>query len=99
MPIEPNWGIKKNSDGKNTFWFGFKGHLVVTTKSQYIASRLMTSGNLSDSKTANPLLKEVENLFPGHFTTTILDARYDFEPIYRQLHEYQMRAVIHYKSE
>lgn len=33
-PIEPNWGIKKNSDGKNTFWFGFKGHLAVTTKSQ-----------------------------------------------------------------
>ncbi len=24
-PTEPNWGIKKNSDGKNTFWFGLKG--------------------------------------------------------------------------
>ena len=49
-PIEPNWGIKKNSDGKNTFWFGFKGHLAVTTKSQYIVGCLMTSANLSDSK-------------------------------------------------
>src|SRR5690606_4111690 len=29
IPIEPNWGIKKNSEGKNTFWYGFKGHLAV----------------------------------------------------------------------
>lgn len=95
-PIEPNWGIKKNSDGKNTFWFGFKGHLAVTTKSQYIVERLMTSANLSDSKAAIPLLKKVEDQFSGHFTTAILDAGYDYEPIYRQLQEYQMRAVIPY---
>ncbi|MEY9970629.1 transposase [Lysinibacillus sp. RC46] len=95
-PIEPNWGIKKNSDGKNTFWFGFKGHLAVATKSQYIVGRLMTSANLSDSKAAIPLLKKAENLFPGHFTTAILDAGYDYEPIYSQLHTYQMRAVIPY---
>lgn len=60
-PTKPNWGIKKNSNGKNTFWFGFKGHLAVTTKSQYIVSRLMTSANLSDSKAAIPLLKKVED--------------------------------------
>jgi len=95
-PIEPNWDIKKNSDGKNTFWFGFKGHLAVTTKSQYIIGSLMTSANLSDSKAAIPLLKKVEDQFPKHFTTAILDAGYDFEPIYRQLHAYQMRAVIPY---
>jgi transposase len=95
-PIEPNWGIKKNSDGKNTFWFGFKGHLAVTTKGQYIVGRLMTSANLSDSKAAIPLLKKVENQFPEHFTTAIFDAGYDYEPIYRQLHKYQMRAVIPY---
>ncbi|MFE3575404.1 transposase [Lysinibacillus sp. NPDC059133] len=96
VPIEPNWGIKKNSDGKNTFWFGFKGHLAVTTKGQYIVGRLMTSANLSDSKAAIPLLKKVENQFPEHFTTAIFDAGYDYEPIYRQLHKYQMRAVIPY---
>ena len=36
VPLEPNWGIKKNSEGKNTFWFGFKAHLAVGTSSQYI---------------------------------------------------------------
>lgn len=29
VPVHPNWGIKKNSEGKNTFWFGFKAHLAV----------------------------------------------------------------------
>jgi len=96
IPIEPQWGIKKNSDGKNTFWYGFKGHLAVSTKSQYIVARLMSSGNLSDSKAAIPLLKKVEDLIPEHFTTTIFDAGYDYEPIYRQALHQTMRIVIPY---
>ena len=96
IPIEPQWGIKKNSDGKNTFWYGFKGHLAVSTKSQYIVARLMSSGNLSDSKAAIPLLKKVEDLLPKHFTTAIFDAGYDYEPIYRQALHQTMRIVIPY---
>lgn len=34
VPQEPKWGIKKNSDGKNVFWYGFKGHLAVGSSSQ-----------------------------------------------------------------
>lgn len=71
-PNEPKLGVKKNSDGKNTFWYGFKGHLAVSTKSQYVVARLMTSGNLSDSKAAIPLLKRVHGLFSGQFTTDFL---------------------------
>lgn len=81
IPIEPQWGIKKNSNGKNTFCYGFKGHLAVSTKSQYIVARLMSSGNLSDSKVAIPLLKKVEDLLPPHFTTAIFDASYDYAPL------------------
>ena len=66
----------------------------MTTKSQYIVGCLMISAKLSDGKAAIPLLKKGEDLFPGHFKTAILDAGYDYEPIYCQLHEYQMRAVI-----
>ena len=96
IPIEPKWGIKKNSDGKNTFWYGFKGHLAVSTKSQYIVARLMSSGNLSDSKAAIPLLKKVNQLMPNHFTTAIFDAGYDYEAIYRQIWTHDMKAVIPY---
>lgn len=95
-PIEPNWGVKKNSDGKNTFWYGFKGHLAVSTKSQYIVARMMTSASISDSKLAIPLLKKVHQLCEGHFSTGMFDAGYDYEPIYRQLATYNMRSVIPY---
>ncbi len=92
MPIEPKWGVKKNSDGKNTFWFGYKGHLAVSTKSQYIVACLMSSGNLSDSKAAIPLLKKVEEVMPNQFTTAIFDAGYDYEAIYRQISNQDMKA-------
>lgn len=95
-PIAPQWGIKKNSDGKNTFWYGFKGHLAVSSKSQYIVSRLMTSGSLHDSKAAIPLLKKVKHLIPSHFTTALFDAGYDYEPIYTQATAQNMRIVIPY---
>ncbi|KXG44495.1 hypothetical protein U473_11075 [Tepidibacillus decaturensis] len=29
IPQDPQWGIKKNCEGKNVFWFGYKGHLAV----------------------------------------------------------------------
>ncbi|WP_431028769.1 transposase [Lysinibacillus sp. LZ02] len=96
IPIEPKWGVKKNSDGKNTFWFGFKGHLAVSTKSQYIVARLMSSGNLSDSKAAIPLLKKIAEVIPKQFSTTIFDAGYDYEAIYRQILHQDMKAVIPY---
>ena len=28
-PIDPKWGVKKNSEDKNEFWFGNKAHLAV----------------------------------------------------------------------
>lgn len=36
IPQDPKWGVKKNSEEKNVFWFGYKAHLVVGTSSQYI---------------------------------------------------------------
>ena len=96
IPIEPKWGVKKNSDGKNTFWYGFKGHLAVSTKSQYIVARLMSSGNLSDSKAAIPLLKKVAEVVPNQFATAVFDAGYDYEAIYRQILNQDMKAVIPY---
>jgi len=96
VPIEPHWGIKKNSDGKNTFWYGFKGHLAVSTKSQYIVGRLMSSGNLSDSKAAIPLLKKVDVIVPKQFKTALFDAGYDYTPIYKQALAQTMRVVIPY---
>ena len=56
----------------------------------------MSSENLSDSKAAIPLLKKVNHLLPNHFTTSIFDAGYDYEAIYRQILTHEMKAVIPY---
>lgn len=95
-PITPEWGVKKNSESKKFAWYGFKAHLAVATKSQYVICGLMTSANLNDSKAAIPLLKKVQDLFPAHFTTGIFDAGYDYEAIYDQLRSFHMQAVIPY---
>ena len=95
-PLAPQWGVKKNSDGKNIFWFGYKAHLAVSTKSQYILAGLMTSGNLNDGKAAIPLLKKIEQDLPTRFIAGLFDAGYDYEPIYQQLSKQNLQAVIPY---
>ena len=98
MPIEPKWGVKKNSDGKNTFWFGYKGHLAVSTKSQYIVACLMSSGNLSDSKAAIPLLKKVGEVVPNQFTTAIFDAGYEYEAIINVLNHTVFSSLLTFRE-
>lgn len=78
-PSNHNGASKRTMTAKIRFGLALKG----ISQYQYITSRLMTSANLSDSKAAIPLFKKVEDQFPKHFTTAILDAGYDFEPIYQ----------------
>lgn len=63
MPLDPEWGVKKNSDGKNMYWYGFKGHFAVDTESQFIIHSMFSSGNLNDGKAAIPLLKGIESIY------------------------------------
>lgn len=42
VPQEPKWEVKKNSEGKNVYWFGYKAHLAVGSSSQYICVSLET---------------------------------------------------------
>jgi len=97
IPLVPRWGIKKNFKSKNVFWFGFKGHLLVDCKSQYILSSLLSSGNVHDSKLAIPLLKALKELHPQLKPSFILaDAGYDYSPIYQQAKAIGARALIDY---
>lgn len=97
MPLDPQWGVKKNSDGKNVFWYGYKGHLAVGTQSQYILGAMLSSGNLNDGKAAIPLLKGLATHHPNlSFTYATMDAGYDYEPIYKQIREAKAHAIIAY---
>ena len=99
VPSEPKWGVKKNSEGKNVFWFGFKCHLAVGTKSQYILQSLFSSGSLNDGKAAIPLLKGIHDRLPSlEIKQATMDAGYDYDPIYEQVHRIGAQSVIAYNK-
>ena len=99
VPTHPEWGVKKNSAGKNVFWYGFKCHLAVGSKSQYIVQSLFSSGNLNDGKAAIPLLKGIHERLPSlkikHVT---MDAGYDYVPIYQQIYRMEAQSIIAYNK-
>ena len=99
VPRAPQWGVKKNSKGKNEFWYGYKAHLAVSASSQYILQSLVSSGNLNDGKAAIPLLKGMEerlSLPTVRYQT--MDAGYDFEPIYQQVYQMGQQSIIAYNK-
>lgn len=99
IPQGPKWRVKKNSDGKNEFWFGYKGHLAVGTSSQYILQSLFSSGNLNDGKAAIPLLKGIDELLSlPNLRYQTMDAGYDYEPIYKQAYQMGIQSVIAYNK-
>lgn len=98
IPQDPQWGVKKNSEGKNVFWYGYKAHLAVGTTSQYILQSLFSSGNLNDGKAAIALLKGVQSLPLSSLKYDIMDAGYDYPPIYEQIHRMGHQSVIAYNK-
>lgn len=98
VPQDPKWGVKKNSEGKNQFWFGYKGHFAIGTSSQYILQSLFSSGNLNDGKAAIPLLKGINKLNLPFLRYQTMDAGYDYNPIYEQVHRMGNQSVIAYNK-
>src|SRR5699024_2919724 len=99
VPRAPQWGIKKNSEGKNEFWYGYKAHLSVSASSQYILQSLVSSGNLNDGKAAIPLLKGMEErLSLPSVCYQTMDAGYDYEPIYQQVYQMDQKSIIAYNK-
>ncbi|WP_233147220.1 transposase [Paenibacillus selenitireducens] len=97
MPIAPEWGIKCNSEGKNFYWYRYKGHLAVGTQSQYILGALLSSGNMNDGKAAIALLKGIKAQFLQYaFNYATMDAGYDYEPIYEEIRKTKADAIIAY---
>ncbi|MGM8214263.1 IS1182 family transposase [Bacillaceae bacterium W0354] len=98
VPQDPEWGVKKNSEGKNEFWYGYKAHLAVGSSSHYILQTLLSSGNLNDGKAAIPLLKGIQGLQLPNIRYLTMDAGYDFEAIYKQVYRMGQQSVIAYNK-
>lgn len=99
VPQDPQCGVKINSEDKNVFWYGYKAHLAVEAKSQSNLHPLFLSESLNDGKAAIPLLKGVhEGLAIPSIRYGIMDAGYDYEPIYEQIHRLGLQSVIVYNK-
>jgi transposase len=93
LPNHPTWGVKVNSKGRNNFWFGYKVHLAVSTRSQFILSSVHTSAFVSDIQVAIPLFRQLEKL--GVLGVPIsLDKGYDALAIYEEAHNLGFEPII-----
>ena len=93
LPIVPQWGIKVNSKGKNIFWHGYKAHLAVSTKSQYVLSARLTSAHVADVSVAIPLMRDMKRLSPTN-RHVLLDKGYDARAIYEEAHALSLEPII-----
>lgn len=93
LSIDPQWGIKVKSKGKNVFWHGYKVHLAVTTKNQYILSSFLTSAPIADMSVAVPLIRVVTQIGLTNLHL-IFDKGYDVNAIYEEAHASGFEPII-----
>ncbi|MDI6839489.1 MAG: transposase [bacterium] len=78
--------------GEDYFFFGYKIHLVVNTKSQLPIDVIVTPGNSADSPYANPLIKKTKGLVSPKLAT--MDAASDSHENYQICKDYGIIPII-----
>jgi hypothetical protein len=74
-----SWGCKKNSQGKVSYWKGYKLHLDVTDIGLPVTA-IVTGANVHDSQAAIPMEKLTEKKVRHLYS--VMDAAYDAKPIH-----------------
>lgn len=85
--VSPNWGKKKDTDGNDIKWFGWKAHIIVDCKSELPLYIDITPASFNDGKYAIPLLKKFKQFWgsilnPKYY---IMDSGYDIEENYNYI--------------
>jgi len=78
LPKGCDWGGKRDSKGKTTYWLGYKLHLTVADGGVPVAA-VMTSASLHDSQAAIPLMQMAAGRVTGLYD--LADAAYDCKEI------------------
>lgn len=82
--LSANWGMKRDTDGNNIRWFGWKIHAVCDSKSELPMEIMISPANMHDSAALEPLLTSFKSnyghiIHPKYFT---LDSGYDATKLY-----------------
>lgn len=83
----PNWGMKRDTNGNNIRWFGWKLHILCDSKSELPLDILVTPASIYDGTVAIPLIEHFFNTYRDAFKPTYysMDSGYDFEYIYSDI--------------
>lgn len=82
--VSPNWGKKKDTDGNDHRWYGWKLHILADCKSELPLSIIITPANMNDSTQAIPLMRQLKEHYVSVFRPSyyMMDKIYDVEDIY-----------------
>jgi len=83
----PNWGMKRDTNGNNIRWFGWKLHILCDSKSELPLDILLTPASIYDGTVAIPLIKQFLNNYKDTFKPTYyaMDSGYDIESVYQDI--------------
>jgi transposase len=93
----PDWGSKRDSDGNQIRWFGWKLHTAVDCKSGLPLALIVTSASTADCVMAIPLIEQIKAKLKDQLKTEfyIMDRGYDSKEIYQTIQEtYKAQAII-----
>lgn len=94
LPTVANFGTKKNSNGKNSTWKGYKLHAIVNEYNVPVAS-LVTSASVHDSLCAIPLIRRAEERVDALYY--LGDKAYDAVAIRAEIESLGKVPLIDYK--
>lgn len=80
----PNWGMKKDTNGNNIRWFGWKLHILADCASELPLKVMVTPANVYDGTVVIGLIKEFREAY-GHLFNPeyfIMDSGYDLKENY-----------------
>lgn len=90
--VSPNWGKKKDTDGNDVKWFGWKLHILSDCKSELPLVINITPASVNDGIAAVPLIKKLNEVYSDTFNVKhcIMDSGYDilenYDYIMNELH-------------
>lgn len=80
LPVGCDWGAKRNSQGKQESWKGYKLHLSTVDGGIPVAA-ILTSASLHDSQVAIPLMQMSSERL-GFYCYDLMDSAYDAKEIH-----------------
>ncbi len=90
-----DWGVKQNTDGNKIFWFGYKEHAAIDTKSELPVAIEITPASVHDSTVAMKLVKKASDNLVKDPRYYLMDSAYDSTDIYEAImNDYHARAII-----